>query len=364
MSNDQVNVTPPGALALKVLMWLAVGTLLYFGKLAFAPVLFAILFAVLLSPFVDWLQRHRVHRTVGSILVVGVLVAAVVTVVDAAWSPALSWIESAPAVMQKVERKVRPAQRLLSRIESVTTRASALTGTQMNKSDVVFAAPTAESGLLTVSTLRLTLINVVMVALLTVFMLIGGGITLHNMERAMLELGFRHHYLQLVEKVRVELGRYFATLAAINVGLGVVTGAVMAAWGLPSPWLWGVMAGVLNFLPYLGPTVSLLVMTVVSLVTFEGYGPAIGVAGSFLLITTIEGQVVQPLLVGYRLNLNPLVLFIGIWLAGWFWGIAGVALVTPVLITLKELANQQSGPSVLRALLLDRNVPPVSAVNL
>jgi predicted PurR-regulated permease PerM len=172
--------------------------------------------------------------------------------------------------------------------------------------------------------------------------------------------GYRYQCMRVVEAVRHELSRYFATLALINIGLGLVIAGVMALWGLPSPWLWGMVVALLNFVPYVGPTISLFVLTIVSLVTFDGYGPAIGVAGSFLLITTIEGQFVQPLLIGHRLNLNPIMLFAGIWLAGWFWGIAGVVLATPVLIALKEIANRQSGLSVMKAL-LSGQLPPSNA---
>jgi predicted PurR-regulated permease PerM len=334
--------------SLKTLAWIAVGVVLYLGKPAFAPILFAVLLAMLLSPLVDLLELQRVPRMLASILSVGALLAIIVVAIDTAWSPTLEWIDDAPAILQKVEQKVRPLRRIIARVESVSTRASSLTTTATNQNAAGSAAGATRMDAL--STTRAILIDTAAVAILTVFFLAIGARTLRRIEAAFVNRGYRYQYMRVVEAVRHELSRYFATLTLINIGLGLTITGVVALWGLPSPWLWGMGVALLNFVPYIGPTISLFVLIVVSLVTFDGYSTAIGVAGSFLLITTIEGQFVQPLLIGYRLNLNPIMLFAGIWLGGWFWGISGVVLATPVLIALKEIANRQSGLSVMKAL--------------
>lgn len=347
LSSAPASFTPNLPFALKVLAWIAVGAVLYVGKPAFAPILFAVLLAMLLSPLVDLLELHHVPRMLASVFSVGILLATIVITIDAAWSPTLAWIDDAPAILQKVEQKVRPLRRIIARIESVTSRASSLTTLTSQNANNTAGSARMDA----LATTRTVLIDTATVAILTVFFLAIGARTLRRMEAAFVNHGYRYQCMRVVEAVRHELSRYFATLALINIGLGLVIAGVMALWGLPSPWLWGIVVALLNFVPYVGPTISLFVLTIVSLVTFEGYGPAIGVAGSFLLITTIEGQFVQPLLIGQRLNLNPIMLFAGIWLAGWFWGIAGVVLATPVLIALKEIANRQSGLSVMKALL-------------
>jgi predicted PurR-regulated permease PerM len=343
--------------ATTVLAWIAVGAVLYVGKPALAPLLFAVVLALVLSPLVDTLQQWHLPRVLGAILSVGLLVGALGITVDLAWTPAQQWIKAAPATLQAVEQKVRPLQRFISRLDTVTTRATSLTtaaGNAQNKT-VVVDASSSSAGLNTLNVTRVILIHVATVSILTVFLLIGGGRTLHSIEAVLARNGKPYHCLQLVDAVRGELSRYIATLTLINLVLGVVVAAMTALWGLPNPWLWGVIAAVLNFIPYLGPTITLTILTIVALVTFDGYGTAVGVGGSFLLIATLEGQVVQPLLMGARLNLNPIVLFVSIWLAGWFWGVAGVLLATPALIALKEVANKQASPGVLTALLAGRS---------
>jgi len=353
VSDDDIADRGMGRItAPKILVWFAVGLVLYVGKPAFAPLLFAVLFAMLLSPLVDLLQRYHVPRMIGSILAVGILIAGLAAILDAAWSPALKWIDNAPAVLQNVEQKVRPLQRIVGRIESVTIRASAIANTHTANSNDIGAV-----GIDTLAATRTVLIDTGTVSILTVFLLWIGARTLRRIESVPSIHSGHVQCIRIVEAVRGEFSRYFSALALINVGVGIVVTGVMSMWGLPSPWLWGIMAAILNFIPYVGPTITLCVLMVVSLASFEGYAVAIGVASSFLLIVTIEGQLVQPLLVGYRLNINPIILFVAIWLGGWFWGIAGILLATPVLITCKEIANRQPGESLVKAILNGQTSP-------
>jgi predicted PurR-regulated permease PerM len=166
----------------------------------------------------------------------------------------------------------------------------------------------------------------------------------------------------LIEQVRAEVGRYYLTTTFINLGLGVVTSIVMMAWGMPAPYLWGALAAVLNYIPYLGSATTLLVITIVAMVSFTDLAKIFGVAGSYLLLATLEGQVVQPLLVGRRLAVNPLVVFLALWFGGLFWGVPGILLATPCLVTIKVLAeHSQRGKPLLEFLspipLLQRRKP-------
>src|SRR6187402_917532 len=138
--------------------------------------------------------------------------------------------------------------------------------------------------------------------------------------------------LKMTEAIRQEVGRYFGTVALINVGLGIATGLSMFALGMPNAILWGVMAGVLNFIPYLGPITACAIFSGAALITFPTLSQALAVPGVFILLHLIEGQLVQPLTVGRRCEVNALVVLLGVWFGFAFWGIAGVMLATPVLV--------------------------------
>jgi hypothetical protein len=113
----------------------------------------------------------------------------------------------------------------------------------------------------------------------------------------------------------------------------------MAALGMPNPMLWGVLAALFNFIPYVGSAVTFAILVIVAFVSFDGIGYVLAVGGSYLALATIEGQVVQPLLVGNRLDLNPIIVFLALWFGGWFWGIAGIAMAIPSLVAIKVAAE-------------------------
>ena len=160
-----------------------------------------------------------------------------------------------------------------------------------------------------------------------------------------------HHVQGYIDKVRAEVGHFYVITTFINIGLGIATTLVMMAWGMPTPYLWGAVAALLNFIPYAGATTTLIVVTLVAIVSFDGLGHAAGVALSYLGLAVIEGQIVQPLLVGRRLDVNPLLIFLGLWFGGVFWGVAGVILATPILVALKVIAeNAIHGKSMMQFL--------------
>jgi predicted PurR-regulated permease PerM len=98
------------------------------------------------------------------------------------------------------------------------------------------------------------------------------------------------------------------------------------------------VAGVLNFIPYVGSATTLLLLLIVAFVTFSSLGHVALVGASYLLLATIEGQLVQPLVIGRRLDLNPMIVFLALWFAGWFWGVAGIVMAVPALVSLKVVA--------------------------
>jgi predicted PurR-regulated permease PerM len=150
--------------------------------------------------------------------------------------------------------------------------------------------------------------------------------------------------LRLAASISGDLSRYFATVTLISLGLGIATAAAMYWLGMPNPLLWGVVAFVLNYVPYAGPSVTLALLTIVAVVSFDDLGKPLAVAGSYLLLTTIEGQFVQPVVVGRRLDVNPLIVILCLWFGGWLWGIAGVALAVPLLVTAKALGLGLGAP--------------------
>jgi predicted PurR-regulated permease PerM len=178
---------------------------------------------------------------------------------------------------------------------------------------------------------------------LTLFFLAGRPSLLARMAAALSGSERSAACLRVTEAIRAELGRYFGTVALINLGLGLATAATMTALDMPNPILWGTVAAVLNFIPFVGPITTVGILAIAALVTFTNVGQALAVPGAFLGLHLIESQLVQPLFVGHRLDVSALIILLAVWFGFWFWGIPGVMLAVPLLVALKVAAEHVEG---------------------
>jgi predicted PurR-regulated permease PerM len=331
--------------AVRVLVAGAVGVLLYVGHVAFVPVALALLLALVLSGPVELLHRIGLPRGLGAALVMMIIVAVAAGLTEFLSEPAQHWFAEAPHTVKVIARKVRPLAQFASRLDDLRASADSLAvpAHPAPASAPLPAAPAQSAPALLFEITRSLILSVVTVVILTLFLLSGGPPMLARMTSALVSDLNSAHVICVIEKVRAEVGRFYATTALINVGLGLATGCAMMACGMPNPFLWGTLVAVLNFVPYAGPTASLLLLTSVAFVSFDGIGRVAAVAGSFLALATLEGQVIQPLLVGRRLQLNPMLVFLALWFGGLFWGIAGIVLATPLLAALKVIAEHSAG---------------------
>jgi predicted PurR-regulated permease PerM len=316
------------------------GVLLYFAQAVFIPIALAILFALVLSSPVEVLHRYGLPRSLSAVLILVIFLGVIGVAVDQLWTPAQQWLAGAPRTVRIISQKLGPVARVLHRIDAVTDRAGHMTDggvVPVAQSPKETPSPTSAEGLLAET--RAALVATMTVVILTLFFLAGGPPMLVRMTSAVAGDVHSTHVLKVIEAVRGEVGRYYATITIINLGLGVATGLSMSALGMPNPILWGVLAGVFNFIPYVGSATTLLVLTVVAFVTFDSVGHVVAVAATYLGLATVEGQIVQPLLVGHRLDLSPVIVFLALWVGGWFWGIAGIVMAVPGLVALKVVAQ-------------------------
>jgi predicted PurR-regulated permease PerM len=334
--------------SVRVLVGGAVGLLLYFAHVAFIPVALALLIFLVLSGPVEALHCRNVPRSVGAAVIMAAILGIMVALVNFMSEPAQKWFAAAPHTFRLIERKIRPFEQFMARVGELRNSAGNLGAAPQPAQATpapapVAAAPQESSSAMLLDGARTVVLSGVTIVILTLFLLAGGPPMLARMTSAFASDLKSAHILAVIETVRSEVGRFYATTALINVGLGLVTGFVMMLCGMPNPFLWGTMAAILNFIPYAGATTTLIVLTIVAIVSFDGLGHAVAVTGSYLCIATIEGQFVQPLLVGRRLQLNPMLVFLALWLGGCFWGIAGIILATPTLAALKVVASNAAG---------------------
>jgi predicted PurR-regulated permease PerM len=344
--NSDPTERPRASWPLLLLVCGFAGLLLYEAQAVFIPIGLAVLFSLLLSSPVESLHRLGMPRPLSALLILGVFIALLCLTINQLWAPAQQWIDGAPHTLAVINRKVAPLTRIVHRIDAISDRAGHVADTRVTPAashtpavpmPAVAPAPTTEGSWLLQT--RSALISVVTIMILTLFVLGGGPVMLARMGAAFSSHVHAAHVLTVIEAVRREVGRYYATIVLINLGLALVTGVAMMLLHMPNPFLWGAVAGVLNFIPYIGSATTLALLSIVGFVSFDGLGRVAAVAATYLGLATLEGQVIQPLLVGRRLELNPVIVFLALWFGGWLWGIAGVVMAIPSLVALKVVAE-------------------------
>jgi predicted PurR-regulated permease PerM len=333
----------PRVTSVRLLVAGAIGLLLYVAHVAFVPVALALLFSLVLSGPVEALHAWRVPRSVSAAVIMAALLGVLVAMVNFMSEPAQQWLAAAPHTVRLIEKKIKPFSQTMARVGQLRAAAGNIGGGSAVPAAPAASAPEESTPVTLLDETRAAVLSCVTVIILTLFLLAGGPPMLARMTAAFASDLKSAHIIAVIEKVRSEVGRFYVTTALINVGLGAATAFAMMLCGMPNPILWGTMAALLNFIPYAGSTLTLIVVTVVAFISFDGLGRVIAVAGSYLTIATIEGQFVQPLLVGRRLQLNPMLVFLALWFGGLFWGIAGIALATPTLVAIKVVATSARG---------------------
>jgi predicted PurR-regulated permease PerM len=336
--------------AAKGILVFLIGALLYVAHSAFVPVALAFLFALVLSSPVEALHRLGVARGLSAALILMLALSALAGLIALTWTPVQDWYASAPQTLAVIQKKITPVARLMAHIEELSKRAEVV-GSNTKAPAPVVAVAQAGATATVLGAIRDSAVGLATFSIITLFLLAGGPPMVARMTAAFFDHLKANHILRLIEKVRAEVGHFYVTIALINLSLGIGTALIGLAWGMPTPYLWGALAAVLNFIPYAGSAATLLVLTLVAVVSFDGLGHAMGVSVSYMVLTAIEGQIIQPLLIGRRLEVNPLLIFLGLWFGGLFWGIAGVILATPTLVALKVIAeNSMDGTSMLQFL--------------
>jgi len=176
---------------------------------------------------------------------------------------------------------------------------------------------------------------IAIVGFLTFFLLAAGDLFLQKLIRVLPQFKDKKRAVSIAREIEDQVSVHILTTTAINVGVGVLTAIAMWLCGMPNPMLWGLVAGLLNYMPYLGAIATMVVLGLAALVTFDTLGRALVVPGAFFVINLLEANVITPLILGNRLRLNTVALFIGMMFWWYVWGIPGALMAVPMMATIK-----------------------------
>jgi predicted PurR-regulated permease PerM len=299
------------------------------------PLVIGVMVYFLLRPAVRLLARARIPESVGALLVLTTLLGVVGVGLYALSYPAANWVALAPQSIRRVEAKLRP---LVKRVQSLSRTAEqvekiATAGADAGEPTVQLKEPGFRSTLF--SGLQSFLGGSIIVLALVYFLLASGDEILGRIVRALPRLKDRNSAVDIARELEKQISSYMLMTTAINALFGAVVALSMWALGMPNPVLWGVVAGVTNFIPYLGGFLSMGVLGLAALLTFDDPWRAALVPLVFFGLNTVEGYLITPVVMGRRFTLNPLVLFVGLLFWYYVWGIAGGLLAVPMMAAFK-----------------------------
>jgi predicted PurR-regulated permease PerM len=321
-------------IALVGLFILALLYTLHFAQDFLLPIVLAMLLDLLLGPLVRGLRKLRIPEPVGAGIVVLGLVA---TLVVSGWylsGPAAEWLSRAPESMATVQRKLETLRRPVEQVSQAAVQVEAATEVGADGTpQVEIKGPSLGKQLFGGTTAALGAAAVIV--FLTYFLLAVGDLFLQKLVTVLPQFRDKKKAVTIAREIESQISTYLFTATLVNIGVGVVTGIALALVGMPNAALWGVVAAVLNFVPYVGAVVNVAILALAALLAYETTSQALVVPAVFFGINLIEGNLVTPMILGNRMRLNTVALFIGL-LFWWFlWGIPGAILAVPIMAALK-----------------------------
>jgi predicted PurR-regulated permease PerM len=177
------------------------------------------------------------------------------------------------------------------------------------------------------------------VLLLLYFLLASGDVFLRRLVHGLRRPREKRIAVEVAHEVESVVAGYLFASLLINIGQGVCVALAMWLLGMPQPALWGLLTLVLEFIPYLGGALMLILLTIVAFATFDSVGKVLLAPGLYLLISTLQNNLVSPLVYGNRLRLHPVAIFVGVLFWYLIWGVPGAFLAVPILAALKVWAD-------------------------
>jgi predicted PurR-regulated permease PerM len=290
------------------------------------PTAAAFVVTMMLSPLSERAERYRIPSLVTAIVLWLLVLAVFYAVIVLVSSPVVEWAKRAPDIGNSIREKLALLDRPLDALRDLRNALLPADSGKAVNFDIVALIQQAVSFV----TPALGQLLIFFVALF--FMLLGRRRLRHVMVAFFHEREARLRTLRIMNNIEANLTRYLNVVAVINAGVGLGAGIIAAAVGLPNPIAWGVLGFVLNFIPYIGAAIMELGMFLVGLITFPTLGYALLAPLLYIGMGLIEGQFLTPSIVGRRLTLNPLTVFLSLVFWAWLWGPVGAFLAVPLLI--------------------------------
>jgi len=323
--------------------------LLQYMQVLLAPLAFGLLLFYALDPAVDALERIRVPRWIGAALALGLTVGAIAGGTYALQDEAMTVINQLPAGARRVVALVaRQPKAAPGPLEQVEQAAEELAKTEVSRPPRGVVRVQVEEPRITANTLfwsgsvgALAAVNqLIIILFLTYFILLSDKMFRRKfVELAGPTLSKRRVTVEIIDSISSQIGRFILVQIFTSVIVGVATWAALAALGVESAALWGLLAGIFNSIPFYGPLIVSGALALVAFLQFDTIYMMLVVAGVSLVITSLEGWLLTPVLMGRVAAMNRVAVFVGLLFWSWAWGVWGMLLAVPMMMSIKVVCD-------------------------
>jgi predicted PurR-regulated permease PerM len=327
LASTERVLAPLSQLALIGLFLLSLLVALYFARPILLPVVAALIIAMTFAPIIKFADRVGVSPWIAATLIVFALVAAAAVAITFLTAPIIALIERAPDIAASVKQKLYVLDLPLAALRDLqnTLMPPSPNSVKVEPSQITLVAPV-------VAAVTPALAQIVIFAATLFFALVGQVEARKHMTTVFTDRDAKLRFLRIANDIEHNLASYVATVTAINISLGVAVAAGAWLFGFDNPLMLGLLTAILNYIPYIGPGCMVVILFAIGLVSFPTLGYALLPPAAFVALTTIEGHILTPTILGHRLTLNPLVVFLSIVFWAWLWGPIGAFLAVPLSI--------------------------------
>lgn len=336
MHNDKKH----SPLAIKLIAAILVAAALTIGREFFIPIAMAFCFHALLRPMVRMLEGWHVPSWLGA---AGVVLSVLFLLIAGTWAlsgPIGTFVDRAPTSIRRAREKIKAMGSPFQRMSEAASGQAATPSSVAPQSPP--AAQPAVPGVFTsiLGTGSIVVAGLVEVLVLLYLLLAAGNLLFRKLVKVVPGPDEKRTMKDVLHDTESIVARYLVVTALINLGQAVAVGVAMWAIGMPEPWMWALLTFVLEFIPYLGGATNVGLLLITAFTTFTSTGKILLPAALYLVITTLQNNVVSPYAYGGRLKLNPIAVMICVMFWWFIWGIPGVFLSIPIAATLKVLGDQ------------------------
>jgi predicted PurR-regulated permease PerM len=323
----------PRTVIQSLMLAIAMLTVAYFAGDVILPIVLAFVVSLLFHPLMRALEKWGIPRGLTALAIILLLFAVIVGIGAALSGPAASWAQKLPGGLGPLEERlkflsepIRTLQTFLHQFDNVAPGGGGGSGPSL--AETLFrGAQHFAAGFFEM-------------LVILFFLLVSGETFLRRLVEVFPDFGDKKRVVAVSQQIQEHVSVYLVTVTAMNAAVGVATGLAMWACGLGDPVLWGAAAFLLNYMPFIGPAMGVVLFLFVGLLTMDELWRALAPAGAYLIIHVIEGEAVTPMLLARRFTLNPAIVIISLIFWFWMWGVPGAVLAVPMLAVAKIVCDE------------------------